>query len=555
MGKLIRIFVLVVFACFFGTAYAESKITKLSDEIICDKATDDEDTWSTDTDLIEFVIEAKRRGLACGTKQEIAKRYNNAAANSECDASAYEVADQFGNYYTPDEAVDFGRKIQNLLRNKDLASLYEYIDESDAEVPRKKYALSKTFDEIFPSDLTSILDAKPPCKITFGGWGQGFHLGDGGRGRGGIWYDKYKNGWRIEKLDVAVDPEKFIHGDDWIVNGSQLHPKCFTKEWPSSDNFESFEEVYKIPLNDCWFGGSNNELKFCQSDKFRGNPGLYFGKEIKDFNPILPTWCSATDLDNCKPISLIQSIKACNAEAGKLTSNGGFVVHQYTDGPFQEEYSYYTLKPVQLDTCASLAPSIGRDCLSSYLVRVGSWGGGSMGRKWRTGIYGVFDLPDIGPSVVPLKYFGNTNRALDFLDQPNAQYQYEKFDYFGIEVRMYEVEACGSTSDILSQGNGYLCYKLPSGKNNPSPTAHGCLKRIIYKTGRGAMVRVGFWFDKSQSEQGHHITLYGDGEASVGTILNYNDKGFIELDREAFRQNPAPEFVTACRLSRPLFKP
>ena len=47
------------------------------------------------------------------------------------------------------------------------------------------------------------------------------------------------------------------------------------------------------------------------------------------------------------------------------------------------------------------------------------------------------------------------------------------------------------------------------------------------------------------------LSLAGVGAASVGTILHYNDKGFVELDRESFRQNPAPEFVTACRLSGP----
>jgi len=33
------------------------------------------------------------------------------------------------------------------------------------------------------------------------------------------------------------------------------------------------------------------------------------------------------------------------------------------------------------------------------------------------GIYGFFDLPNFGPSIVPLKFFPNKNEGLNFLDE------------------------------------------------------------------------------------------------------------------------------------------
>ena len=127
--------------------------------------------------------------------------------------------------------------------------------------------------------------------------------------------------------------------------------------------------------------------------------------------------------------------------------------------------------------------------------------------------------------------------------------EYEKFDYFGIEIRMYTVEVCGSHNDIVFQGDGYLCYSLPSKTNNVSPYEHGCLKRVIYESGRGGIIRTGFWFDWNEARQTNSVTLYGApaSEATVGATLYFNEKGYIELNGD----DPAPRFITACRLSGP----
>ena len=134
----------------------------------------------------------------------------------------------------------------------------------------------------------------------------------------------------------------------------------------------------------------------------------------------------------------------------------------------------------------------------------------------------------------------------------NGVEQYEKFDYFGIEIRMHNVEVCGANNDINVQDDGYLCYSLPSKNNNASPYEHGCLKKVVYESGRGDIIRTGFWFDWNEARQAAEIELYGakgwpKSEGLAGPTLYYNDDGYIELNGNY----PTPEFVTACRLSGP----
>ena len=49
-------------------------------------------------------------------------------------------------------------------------------------------------------------------------------------------------------------------------------------------------------------------------------------------------------------------------------------------------------------------------------MNVVSGPGGSMGPQSDYNIYGLFDLPDLGLSIVPLKFFYNKNSALNYLD-------------------------------------------------------------------------------------------------------------------------------------------
>ena len=67
--------------------------------------------------------------------------------------------------------------------------------------------------------------------------------------------------------------------------------------------------------------------------------------------------------------------------------------------------------------CSDLAPNIGVSCNKGYLIGVGDYSGGSMGWDMSYGVYGFFDLPNFGPSIVPLKFFQNKNEGLNFLDE------------------------------------------------------------------------------------------------------------------------------------------
>ena len=78
------------------------------------------------------------------------------------------------------------------------------------------------------------------------------------------------------------------------------------------------------------------------------------------------------------------------------------------------------------------------------------------------------------------------------------------------------------------------------------------MKRVIYESGRGGIIRTGFWFDWNEARQATEIQLYGakgwpKSEGMAGPTLYYNGDGYIELNGD----DPAPEFVTACRVSGP----
>ena len=81
------------------------------------------------------------------------------------------------------------------------------------------------------------------------------------------------------------------------------------------------------------------------------------------------------------------------------------------------EYSYEIIGTISDKRCSDLAPNIGVDCNKGYLIGVGDYSGGSMGWDMSYGVYGFFDLPNFGPSIVPLKFFQNKNEGLNFLDE------------------------------------------------------------------------------------------------------------------------------------------
>ena len=206
-------------------------------------------------------------------------------------------------------------------------------------------------------------------------------------------------------FNVAASP-------GWEYKGKILPNQSFTKEWVSSDNFEEFEEHFKIETKDCWTIEEYG-VTFCRSEDFRNNPGKYFGKEIKDLDPI-KAWDGY--------ISLAVSLDAINFNQPHQIKD-----HGYGEGIFQKidgvEMFYKIIGEVNTEHCMELAPNLSGTCKQSYALWVGDWGGGSMGYKFRAGIYGLFELENGKEYIIPLKYFpryfpNSSSRiaALDYLD-------------------------------------------------------------------------------------------------------------------------------------------
>ena len=163
---------------------------------------------------------------------------------------------------------------------------------------------------------------------------------------------------------------------------SNLTNACFVKESMSGGYFSGYASIFAI-----------NDF-----ENFRFNPGLFIGKEINNYEKF-----NVLFDDSDTRFSLIQPISDC-----KNIIN--------TDKDWVENWN--VVKNVSTNICQELAPHIGRKCLSSFYVDVysrsktGSWTGLNTSTY---GIYGLFDLDELGLSIVPLKYFWDYYEGLNFL--------------------------------------------------------------------------------------------------------------------------------------------
>ena len=180
----------------------------------------------------------------------------------------------------------------------------------------------------------------------------------------------------------TLQPVSAAYQNGWVVNGRLLHPNCFTIRWMSSDNFEEYEERFQIE----------------DIDRFRKFPGEFFGREITEYAPLQPSWSDQ------ERISLIQSVNSCVPLTFSYTAENGQIYTKQETEYGQFEQTYELLEQVSVDDCDRLAPSVGTKCIAAYRIEVGEYSGGSMGWDVRVGTYGLFDLPDLGLAVVPLRY-------------------------------------------------------------------------------------------------------------------------------------------------------
>ena len=142
-------------------------------------------------------------------------------------------------------------------------------------------------------------------------------------------------------------------------------------------------------LSGNWLSDYSGYFSISDYGNFRRNPGLYFGKEIKDFNEKKVLIGYGAEM-----YSLVQPINKC-------------IKHEIQRQETHESV-FYILGEVKPSTCQLHAPYIQSKCKSSYIVQSCSFSKtGSMTgiNQCTIGIFGLFDLHELGLSIVPLKYF------------------------------------------------------------------------------------------------------------------------------------------------------
>ena len=306
------------------------------------------------------------------------------AIANDCSKEDRDYANSWGNYYAPQDARDFGRKIQGLVFDKNLSGIFSLVRGELYDGPRKSFVASKSFDEVFDESWVElVLSNDAPCSPV--GW-RGFMLGNGS-----IWYYTSKIGWEIGKIHGAAQETFENPSPGWTINKRIVHPFCF--------NRPSIEELSATAIK----------------KEFYSDPGLFMGSTIASFAPMRPSWCSKDG--ECWRTSWVAQLEQCSAENFDLEEGVGTVWTKKSSGGYDDVYHYTILGALSDNRCSELAPHIGVDCKKSYLVSVGDYSDGTMGWYSSVGIYGFFDLPNFGPSIIPLKFFPNKNEGLNFLDK------------------------------------------------------------------------------------------------------------------------------------------
>ena len=340
---------------------------------------------------------------------------------SKCSNKDREYAKFWDNYYDPEDAYEFGRKIKKLVKDKNLEGLFTLVEGELTSGPRKRFIKGKKFSDIFSNDWRNdLLTSDSPCSPV--GW-RGFMLA-----RGSVWFNRKDGKWHIFSI-IGARKEDIREANipiGWTTTEGLIPPQCFVKEWVSSDNFEEFEDKYKIPKEDCRSVKlGSRKLTFCQSTNFRKNPGMYLGKEISSLDGITPGW------DDKERITLVAPVDLCfkgSVIAGTIGNPMKLSVKSNKKSKEIEskicssetsctEYAYSILTNVPLNKCQELAPNLTGQCRQSFLIAVGNYSGGSRGWDYGYNIYGLFSFKDKRRFIVPLKTFRKKNDAINYIEQ------------------------------------------------------------------------------------------------------------------------------------------
>jgi len=298
------------------------------------------------------------------------------------------------------EAYEFEQRLQSIVRDKDIDALVALVDQELNIGPRLSSIEGKQFAEVFSKKWRdTILSDNPDCQLALGWW-ERYQIG-------GISYTKRDNGaFAIHSIygveEENLDSRAVPRG--WRVGGELLAGQCFYVQTQFNSDFRSLAKYYSIT----------------DIEDFRVNIGKYLGKEIP--MPLL----SPSNINHVKASAAIPVDKCLSdngslevSKQGSVTNNMGGAATTNGEGT---DYAYQILAEIPLDTCQELAPNLKGKCKSSFLIRIGSFGGGSgfqPGPEWdyRYNIYGVFELPDGRNIVAPLKNSYIRNDALNYLEE------------------------------------------------------------------------------------------------------------------------------------------
>ena len=181
----------------------------------------------------------------------------------------------------------------------------------------------------------------------------------------------------------------YINKDPYplILDIPQFDQKKIAEEWKNLTY-----PCFKVEtLSGNWLSDYSGYFSISDYGNFRLNPGLYFGREINDYKE-KQVLIGYTDDDEM--YSLIQPIEKC--------------VKQKIQRQETHESVFYILGEVKTSICQLHAPHIQSKCKSSYIVQSCSFSKtGSMTgiNQCTIGIFGLFQLKEVGLSIVPLKYF------------------------------------------------------------------------------------------------------------------------------------------------------
>ena len=133
-------------------------------------------------------------------------------------------------------------------------------------------------------------------------------------------------------------------------------------------------------------------------EHFRFNPGVYFGKEINNFEEF-----NVLFDDSDTRYSLIQPLKKCRSQ---VNTN-------------EDEVENWTImKKVSRGLCKRLSPNLQLECIEAYYIDVFSrpkYASYKGLNPSKYGIFGLFDLEEKGLSIIPLKYFWEYDDGLNYI--------------------------------------------------------------------------------------------------------------------------------------------